>query len=130
VAVTVIFRAMRNRSWTKAGNGRATPAAFFRREAAPEKGRPAEESLSVDVESHQSCHNALNECFGVAELDVSECDSKGFTLTLDAHPHAGLSGMPLQSEDKGKAEFCASQLAKISRLVLPADYPPVAAQSS
>ena len=126
MSVQIVFRAMRNKAWTKGGDGRATPSAFLRREAVPEKQKEAEAALSFDVESRLSCHNALITCFGVAELDANGFGSIGLTLTLDDHPPAILSGMPLPSEDRTLAEYFASQLAKMSKLVLPHEYLPSA----
>lgn len=121
-SVSVMFRAMRNKSWTKSGNGRAMPAAFILREADPENGRPAEAELSVNVESHESCHNTIRTCFGVAELDVERVTALGLSLNVDSYPHAGICGLPLASADKKMAEHFASQLAKLSRLVMPEQY--------
>jgi hypothetical protein len=117
-----VFRAMRNKSWTKTTNGRPLPTAFLRREADPATNREAEKALSVNVKSRKSCHDSLTNCYGVAELEAAACESLGLTITIDEHPHADLGGMPLQSEDKGRAEHLASQLAKIAVLVLPATY--------
>ena len=98
------------------------PAAFIRREADPEKGKEAEKALSFDVQSRKSCHDSQRSCFGVAEIDDGEFESMQLTFTIDEHPHASLSGMPLRSEDITAAERCASLLAKASKLVLTPEY--------
>lgn len=121
-SVAIVFRAMRNKSWVKTSNGRPAPTAFLRREADPASNRPAEEALSINVESHKSCHETLRTCFGVAELEAAACTSLGLKITIDDHPHANLSGMPLRSEDAALAERFASQLAKLAVLVLPESY--------
>lgn len=113
VCSTIVYRAMARKSWVDAETQGILPAAFIRRPA------PADEDgLSVDVISAQSCAKSLRKCHGVASLHVGRVRNLGLDVAIDAHPHANIVGIPRVFDNRARAEWSASQLAKQARLVI------------
>jgi hypothetical protein len=110
----IVFRAMARKNWIDRVSQRVLPAAFIRRPP------PADEDgLSVNVESPESCASALRECFGVASLHAGRVRDMGLDVVVDAPPHANITGLPRQTDDRTQAERLASLLARDARLLSP-----------
>lgn len=111
---TIVYRAMTRKKWVDPMTKRILPAAFVRRPPPQD-----EDGLSVDIESPQSCVSELNSSFGVGSLHVGRVRDLGLEIEVDAPPHAVITGVPRETEDQAKAEWLASQLAKLARLIPP-----------
>jgi hypothetical protein len=111
---TIVFRAMTRKKWVDPITSRILPAAFVRRPAPQD-----EDGLSIDVQSPQSCVSGLKSHFGVGSLHVGRIRDLGLDITVDDAPHAVITGVPRESDDQARAEWFASQLAKLARYIAP-----------
>jgi hypothetical protein len=109
---TIVFRAMARKNWVDKTTQRVLPAAFRRRPSPVD-----DDGLSVNTESAASCAAALRECFGVASLHVGSIRDLGLDVVVDAAPHANITSMPRDTDDRTEAERLASLLARQARLV-------------
>lgn len=109
---TLVYRALARRKWIDPVSQSVLPAAFLRRPPPQD-----DDGLSVNFESAASCAKTLRECFGVVSLHVGRLRDLGIDVRVDDAPHALIIGLPRTSDDPGRAEWLASQLAKQSRLV-------------
>jgi len=112
---------MTRKKWVDPETKRILPAAFVRRP--PPKD---DDGLSVDIECPQSCVSELNSSFGVGSLHVGRIRALGLDVVVDDAPHAVITGVPREAEDKASAERFASQLAKQARFISPDKYSPQA----
>lgn len=110
----ILYRAMARKNWINRQSNGVLPTAF--------KLRPQEQGLSVDIDSPRSCHNALNKCFGVVSLHVGQVRDEELDVVVDEAPHADITGLPHEVENRTESERLASQLAKQSRIVPPDRY--------
>lgn len=111
----IVYRAMSRKKWVDWDKHQIQPAAFFRRPP------PADESgLSVDIQSPRSCHQTLKKCHGVVSLHVGRVRDLRLDVVVDASPHANITGLPSQEDDRTEAEHLANLLAQQARIV-PAD---------
>lgn len=109
---TIVFRAMARKNWIDKATQSILPAAFRRRPS------PADDDgLSVDAQSAASCASALRECFGVASLHVGRIRDLGLDVVVDAAPHANITNVPRDTDDRTESERRASLLARHARLV-------------
>jgi hypothetical protein len=106
----IVYRAMARSKWID--NGQIMPAAFIRRP--PPKD---EDGLSVDIDSARSCASVLRDCYGVTSLHVGHVRGLQLDVVVDEAPHANITGVPRPSEDRDRAEWLASQLARQARTV-------------
>lgn len=106
----IVFRAMTRKGWVDPATKAVLPAAFLRRP--PPKD---DDGLSVDIASPQSCVAALRETFGVASLHVGRLRDLGIDVIVDQAPHANITGIPRTSDDRARAEWLASQIARQAR---------------
>lgn len=113
----VVYRAMSRKDWIDQTAHRVLPGAFFRRPPAADGS-----GLSVDVESPSSCHKSLNKCHGVVSLHVGRVRNLRLEVVVDESPHANITGVPRQQDDRDEAEHLASELAKQARIVPPDQY--------
>jgi hypothetical protein len=113
----IVYRAISRKNWIDKAAKCVTPAAFVRRPAPRD-----EKGLSVDVESPNSCHKSLRDCFGVVSLHVGRVRDLQLDVVPDQLPHANITGLPRQEDDRTEAEHLASELAKQSRIVPPEQY--------
>jgi hypothetical protein len=114
---TIVFRAMLRKRWLDPVSRTILPAAFVRRDP------PADDDgLSVDVHSPASCAAPFHACFGVGSLHVGRIRDLLLDVDVDAAPHANITGLPRPAEDRARAEWLASQLAKQARLIPPEQY--------
>jgi hypothetical protein len=113
----VVYRAMSRKGWIDQTGHCVLPAAFVRRPP------PADGSgLSVDIDSPGSCHKSLKKCHGVVSLHVGRVRDLRLDVVVDDSPHANITGVPRQEEDRDKAEHLASLLAQQARVVPPDQY--------
>jgi hypothetical protein len=89
------------------------PVAFKRRPAPQD-----EDGLSVDIESAQSCAKALKRC-RVASLHAGRIRDVGLDVVVDEAPHANITGVPREEEDRTAANRLAYELARQARLIPP-----------
>jgi hypothetical protein len=103
---------MARKNWVDRATETVLPAAFKRRLS------PADDDgLSVDVDSAESCATALRECYGVASLHLGRIRDIGLDIVVGSPPHAVITGIPRDADDRTRAERIASELARQARLV-------------
>jgi hypothetical protein len=112
---TIVYRAIRPK-WVDPVNRTVLPIAFTRRPAPSDKS-----GLSVDVLSAQSCAKALRKC-QVASLHVGRIRDTGLDVVVDEVPHANITGIPREEEDRTTANRLAYELARQARLIPPEHY--------
>ena len=113
----IVYRAMSRKAWIDREAHRILPAAFIPRPP------PADESgLSVNIQSPRSCHETLRKCHGVASLHVGRVRDLRLDIVVDGSPHANITGLPRQEDDRTEAEHLASLLAQQARIVPPDEY--------
>lgn len=108
---------MSRKDWIDPKSKRILPGAFILRPAPKD-----DDGLSVDISSPQSCVSVLNKSYGVGSLHVGRIRSLGLDVIVDEDPHALIKGLPRDTEDRAKAEWLASQLAKQTRFIDPEKY--------
>ena len=108
---------MSRKGWIDWDKHQIQPVAFFRR--LPPRD---EVGLSVDVQSPRSCHEILNKCHGVVSLHVGRVRDLRLDIVVDGSPHANITGLPRQEDDRTEAEHLASLLARQARIVPPDQY--------
>jgi len=114
----IVYRAIsRRKGWIDWEARRVQPAAFISRPPPTD-----EDGLSVDIQSPRSCHETLNKCHGVVSLHVGRVRDLGLDIVVDDSPHANITGLPRQEDDRTEAEHLASLLARQARIVPPDQY--------
>ena len=115
----IVYRAMARRKWIDKSDKlhHVLPAAFMLRPAPKDP-----QGLSVDMESPRSCHRTLKECFGVVSLHVGRVRDLGLDVVVDESPHANVTGLPREAENRTESEHLASLLARQARIVPPDQY--------
>ena len=108
----IVFRALLKKGWIDHVTKSVMPGAFFRRPAPRDP-----DGLSVDTDSPQSCVANLSTIFGVASLHVGRVRDLGLEVVPDEETHANVVGLPYADDDRARAEFLASRLAREARLV-------------
>jgi hypothetical protein len=111
---TVVYRAMARKKWVDLESKRILPAAFMRRPPPID-----DDGLSVDTHSPESCVSSLNASFGVGSLYVGLIRTLELDVVMESEHHALITGVPLVAEDRDKAEWIASQLARQARFIAP-----------
>lgn len=115
----VVYRALK-RAWVKP-NGVA-PEAFIRRKTEPEP----EQQISLSRQKYttaRECRSKLQKMPGVASLHVGRVRDLEYSLDVQPDPepadrgHCLLTNLPHPVDDAENAEFVASQLSRIARLV-------------
>lgn len=109
---TIIYRAMRNRSWLNRGEGVVSPAAFVRR-------LNDRDGLSVNLATVctvEEVRHKLTTCHGVISLHVGRIRDIALDVQQDSYDHANIVGIPYQQENPVEAERMAGLLAKQSRI--------------
>jgi hypothetical protein len=112
---TIVFRALRSKSWIDEANHRATADAFRRRSR--ENGGD-DDGLSVNLRSIEACRAALKKCQGVVSLHVGRVRDIGLEVRSDPEDadHALIVGLPYPEDDPDTLETLAEALAEQSRL--------------
>jgi hypothetical protein len=110
---TIVFRAMARKAWVDQAAQTVLPAAFIRRPPPRDAG-----GLSVNIDSPESCAAALHRCYGVATLHVGRMRDLALDVEVDAAPHANITGIPRDIDDRTRAEHLASRLARQARLIV------------
>jgi hypothetical protein len=103
-----VYRAYRNESDRDKGGKKPKPKVFYRRES--------EASLSVGF-SAEGAISQLREAFGVCEISVGavrSCDSDCLDVVQDGNTHAGITGVPVRTNDLEAATRIARYLARIA----------------
>ena len=113
----IVYRAMARRKWIDGQLHQVLPAAFKLRSAPKDP-----QGLSVDTESPRSCHKTLRECFGVVSLHVGRVRDQGLDVVVDESPHANVTGLPREAENRTESERLASLLSRQARIVPPDRY--------
>jgi hypothetical protein len=112
---TIVFRAIRSKSWIDEVNHRATADAFRRRSR--ENGGD-DDGLSVNLGSVEACRAVLKKCQGVVSLHVGRVRDIGLDVRSDPEDadHALIVGLPYPEDDPDTLETLAGALAEQSRL--------------
>jgi hypothetical protein len=113
---TIVFRALRSKSWIDEEHDRATADAFRRRSR--ENGGD-DDGLSVNRRSAEACRAVLKKCQGVVSLHVGRIREMGLDVQIDPldADHALITGLPYPEDDPETLETLAEALAEQSRLV-------------
>jgi hypothetical protein len=109
---TIVYRAMRNRSWINRGEGVVSPAAFVRRSSDTD-------GLSVNLATVctiEDVRKKLTTCHGVISLHTGRIRDITLDIQQDSYDHANIVGVPYQHENPVEAERLAGLLAKQSRI--------------
>lgn len=112
---TIVYRAIRS-SWVDAVTKQIQPSAFVRRPAPND-----DDGLSVDICSAQSCSMALKKC-KVASLHVGRLRDAGLDVIIDDSPHANITGVLREIDNRTEAIRLSVELARQARLVAPESY--------
>jgi hypothetical protein len=112
---TIVYRAIRPK-WVDPESRTVLPIAFNRRPAPYD-----EKGLSVDIHSAQSCAEALKKC-KVASLHVGRIREIGLDVVVDEAPHANITLLPREEEDRTAANRLAFELARQARMIPPEQY--------
>jgi hypothetical protein len=111
----IVFRALIYATWVDNDTGRVMPAAFIRRQH--ESGL----SIGLRTSAKDFCKRRFNgPTYGVGTLHVGrvrDIVDADLDVIRDADDHATLTGIPLATHDKTKAERLASLLSKQARWV-------------
>jgi len=112
---TIVFRALRSKSWIDEENHRATADAFRRRSR--ENGGD-DDGLSLNRRSAEACRAVLKKCQGVVSLHVGRVRDIGLDVRIDPQDpdHALIIGQPYPEDDPDTLETLAGALAEQSRL--------------
>lgn len=104
----IVFRAFRSKSWFDDATKRVTSAAFMR--------RPRDRTGISVAFTPQEAERYLNS-YGVASLHVGRVRDIGLDVVADRPPHAVITGLPFDEDDRREAERLAGLLARQARLV-------------
>ena len=112
---SILFRALRSKSWIDEANHRATADAFRRRSRA---NGGDDDGLSVNLRSVEACRAVLKKCQGVVSLHVGRVRDIGLEVRTDPEDadHAFIIGLPYPEDDPDTLETLAGALAEQSRL--------------
>jgi hypothetical protein len=112
---TIVFRALRSKSWIDEENQRAAADAFRRRSR---QNGGDDDGLSVNRRSAEACRAVLKKCQGVVSLHVGRVRDMGLDVQVDPQDadHALIIGLPYPEDDPDTLETLATALAEQSRL--------------